>query len=48
MPETFCYLLGAGASCKGLPVSENFPEKMDQFLSETTHSGLAERKGLFG
>jgi hypothetical protein len=33
MPETFCYLLGAGASCKVLPVSENFPEKMEEFLS---------------
>jgi hypothetical protein len=34
MPETFCYLIGAGASCNVLPVSENFPEKIDQFLSD--------------
>jgi len=34
MAETFCYLLGAGASCNVLPVNENFPEKMDQFLSD--------------
>jgi hypothetical protein len=34
MPETFCYLLGAGASCNVLPVTENFPEKMEKFLSD--------------
>jgi hypothetical protein len=34
MAETFCYLLGAGASCNVLPVSENFPEKMGKFLSD--------------
>ncbi len=34
MPETFCYLIGAGASCNVLPVSENFPEKMEKFLSD--------------
>ena len=33
MPETFCYLIGAGASCNVLPVTDNFPEKIKQFLS---------------
>lgn len=34
MSDTFCYLLGAGASCKALPVSANFPDKMKKFITE--------------
>ena len=46
MPDTFCYLLGAGASCNALPVSANLPDKMEQFVIDyrTFREDLSKQK----